>query len=219
MSRGRRGLLLVGLALVLGGLAASDIARREAALAGRLGPLVEVVVARSELAAGTELADRHLAVRRMPSRYAAPGVAAAPAEILGGRLAVAVPRGSPLGPALLEIENSGVGAPVRRGERAVPVLATGSAELVVPGSRVDVLVTRERGTELALQDVEVLSAAAAPEPPAGGGPRVAATLRVTLRQAVFLAAAESFARELRLLPRAPGDRERSEGLAVGEALR
>ncbi len=38
------------------------------------------------------------------------------------------------------------------------------------------------------------------------GPRVAASLRVTLRQAVYLAAAQAFARELRLLPRAAGDR-------------
>jgi pilus assembly protein CpaB len=36
-----------------------------------------------------------------------------------------------------------------------------------------------------------------------------ASLRVTLRQAVYLAAAQSFARELRLLPRAEGDRRRS----------
>ncbi len=34
---------------------------------------------------------------------------------------------------------------------------------------------------------------------------MAASLRVTLRQAVYLAAAQSFARELRLLPRAAGD--------------
>jgi len=37
---------------------------------------------------------------------------------------------------------------------------------------------------------------------------VAASLRVTLRQAVYLAAVQDFARELRLLPRAAGDRGR-----------
>ena len=46
-----------------------------------------------------------------------------------------------------------------------------------------------------------------------------ASLRVTLRQAVYLAAAQSFARELRLLPRAAGDRRRGEeGLSVGNGL-
>ncbi len=76
---------------------------------------------------------------------------------------------------------------------------------------------------LALEDVEVLDAA----PAAGGeqgrgaapGARVAAALRVTLRQAVYLAAAQDFARELRLLPRADGDRERGRaGLRAGAQL-
>jgi len=68
------------------------------------------------------------------------------------------------------------------------------------------------------EDVEVLAAA-----PGGAGraetPSVAASLRVTLRQAVYLAAAQSFARELRLLPRAAGDRRRAGGrLAYGGGL-
>ena len=55
---------------------------------------------------------------------------------------------------------------------------------------------------------------------AGAGiPRVRASLRVTVRQAVFLAAAQAFAREVRLLPRAPGDDRRgAAGLAVGADL-
>ena len=54
------------------------------------------------------------------------------------------------------------------------------------------------------------AAAAAGEAPADRAPgqRVAASLRVTPRQAVYLAAAQDFARELRLLPRASGDRSR-----------
>ena len=48
---------------------------------------------------------------------------------------------------------------------------------------------------------------------ASASPQVSASLRVTLRQAVYLAAAQSFARELRLLPRAAGDRERAGPLA------
>ena len=88
------------------------------------------------------------------------------------------------------------------------VVAAGPARPDHAGTRVDVLVTREPrpgapgGTDLALQDVEVL--AATPAPADSGPPRIAASLRVTLRQAVYLAAAQSFARELRLLPRAAG---------------
>ena len=45
------------------------------------------------------------------------------------------------------------------------------------------------------------------------------SLRVTLRQAVYLAAAQDFARELRVLPRADGDRRRgSAGLRMGALL-
>lgn len=206
MSRTRRGVLLVGLAMILGGLAASDVARREAATARRLGPSVPVVVARTDLAPGTQLSERHLAVRRMPARYASPGAAMATAEVVGGTLLAAVTAGAPVGAGLLQAAGE-ADAPVRRGERAVPLLATGAAEMIVPGSRVDVLVTRESGTRLALQDVEVLTAApaeGAPEP--AGAPRVAVTLRVRLRQAVALTEAEAFAREIRLLPRAAGER-------------
>jgi pilus assembly protein CpaB len=49
-------------------------------------------------------------------------------------------------------------------------------------------------------------------------PLVAATLCVTVRQAVFLAAAQAFAREIRLLARAPGDRRRTAPAAVGPEL-
>jgi pilus assembly protein CpaB len=42
---------------------------------------------------------------------------------------------------------------------------------------------------------------------------------VSVRDAVYLAAAQSFAREVRLLPRAAGDRRRSGQLSVGPGLR
>ena len=75
--------------------------------------------------------------------------------------------------------------------------------------------------------MEVLAAGAA-DPSAGdedaapatGAVRVAASLRVTLRQAVYLAAAQAFASELRLLPRPADDRERGDaGLTVDQNLR
>jgi pilus assembly protein CpaB len=183
MSRRRRAALLAGLALVLGGLAASDVARREAALREQLAPLVDVVVARRALDAGHRIRAHDLGVRRVPARFAPPG-APAVAEVLVG-------------------------------ERAAEVVAAAPPGTVGPGARVDVLVTRDRGagagsTTLALEDVEVLAARPAPAPPDGGGtPRVAATLRVTPRQAVYLAAAGAFAREVRLLARAAGDRRRA----------
>jgi pilus assembly protein CpaB len=45
------------------------------------------------------------------------------------------------------------------------------------------------------------------------------SLRTSLRQAVYLAAAQDFARDVRVLPRAPGDRRRgSTGMRVGSGL-
>ena len=62
MTRRRRAALLLGLALLLGGLAASDVAGREAALRRAVGPTVPVVVARTAIAAGAPLDARRLAV-------------------------------------------------------------------------------------------------------------------------------------------------------------
>jgi pilus assembly protein CpaB len=226
MSRRRRASVLLGLALVLGGLAASDVARREAAVRAQLGPPVTVVVARADLASGRLVRAADLALRRVPERYAPVGAATVPELLIGERLAVPVQHGGYLGAALLAPAPGIAGPPVRRGERAAEVVALGSRSLVVPGARVDVLVTRDgesgapAGTALALQDVEVLATRAAP--PAvrdESGDRVAATLRVSVRDAVFLTAAQSFAREVRLLPRAAGDTGRAAPTAVGPGLR
>ena len=89
-------------------------------------------------------------------------------------------------------------------------LLAGAGDLAAPGEdAIRALVDREAavldaGTraELALEDVEVLAARSARD---DAGPKIAATLRVTVKQAVYLAAAGSFAREIRLLPRAAGD--------------
>ena len=214
MTKRRRSLLLLGLALLLGTLAASDVAGREAALEARLGPTVPVVVARADLEAGKPIAAKRLAVREVPERFAPQGAYAAPQQLAGQRPAATVPAGADVtAAALAQPDATATGAPVRKGERIAEVVATGSPELITAGARVDVLVTRERETRLALQDVEVLQAAPAESEQGSASPRVAASLRVTLRQAVYLAAAQSFAGELRLLARAAGDRGRAGPLA------
>lgn len=219
MSRRRRALLLAGLALVLGGLAAFDVAGREAELERRIGGLVDVVVAREPIEAGERIGTRVLAIRRVPERFAPAGTTGSPQAFVGRRAAVDIPADADLSAGMIVRDDAGpAGPPVRRGERVAEVVALGSPELVIPGSRVDVLVTPEPaggGTGeavLALEDVEVIAATAtaADDAPSKGAtaPRIAASLRVTLRQAVYLAAAQDFARELRLLPRASGDRGR-----------
>lgn len=209
MTKRRRSLLLLGLALLLGTLAASDVAGREEALEARLGPTVPVVVARNDLDAGKPISARNLAVRQVPQRFAPAGAYAASQQLAGQRPAATIPAGADVTAAALAQDDAAPGAPVRTGERIADVVATGSPELITAGTRVDVLVTRERQTRLALEDVEVLQAVPAQADQATAAPQITASLRVTLRQAVYLAAAQSFAREVRLLPRAAGDRERA----------
>jgi pilus assembly protein CpaB len=238
MSRRRRAVLLFGLALVLGGLAASDVSRREHALRRQLGPDVPVVVARRDLSPGDRLDAGALALRRVPARFVPAGTLSSPASLAGQRLAAAVSAGGYVAegdvgtPGGSSAGSDGAAGPnLRTGERAADVVAAGPSDQIVPGSRVDVLVTREGdhgnpgSTALALEDVEVLAATPAQADTSSSSadsadqPRVAASLRVTLRQAVYLAAAQSFARELRLLPRAPGDRSRGDqGLRVDGSL-
>jgi pilus assembly protein CpaB len=217
MTRRRRAAALLGLALLLGVLAASDVAGREAALRRQLGPTVPVVVVRVPLEPSQRITRSALALRRVPARFAPAGAIADAREAVGRHAAVAIAPGADLDPALLRVpgdEAAPAGPTLRRGERALDVVALGSPEAVLAGTRVDVLVTYDGHaggpgvTRIALQDAEVLDARPASTAEgadtAAGLPRVLATLRVAVRQAVTLAAAVSAAREVRLLARPTG---------------
>jgi pilus assembly protein CpaB len=219
VSHRRRAFALAGLALVLGALAASDVAGREAALQRRLGPAVPVVVARADLPAGRIVRESDLAIRRVPARYAPAASFADPSQAAGLRTTAAVVHGTDLAPALLATGDGADGATLRPGERVADLVAAGPPKLVRAGGRVDVLVTRAGATRLALEDVEVLAASPAGDDGESGARKVAVSLRVTVRQAVYLAAAQSFAREIRVLPRGAMDRRRGgQGLRVGSGL-
>ena len=229
----RRGLLLLCFALVCGGLAASQVRERERRAEAAVGPLVPVVVAQRELSADHRLAPGDLALRRKPARFAPPDVLRAADQLAGVRTAVPVAAGGYLTAGMLQ--GAGTrrdGGPLRAGQRAVELAVTGGGALVgaEAGARVDVLVSvqREQGggrTFVALENVELLGLR-----PAGGGdlaaddsgagvaagPGALATLRVSARQAVYLAAAADFAHDVRLLVRPPGDRERIGAAAVEE---
>jgi len=226
-ARRRRGLLLLSVALASGGLAASQVQERERRVAAQVGPSVPVLVAARDLRAGARVPASGLAVRRVPARFVPPDALASDAGVVGARPAVSVEAGSYLTAGVFEASNSkhSEGGGIGRGERAVTVEVSGAAGLAV-GARVDVLVSTESGaggrTVVALAGVELLrldaapSQAAPPDGTGGGSPTALATLRVTLRQAVYLTAADNFAREIRLLARPPGDRSAA-GAAVSAA--
>jgi pilus assembly protein CpaB len=229
--RRRRAALLMSLALACGGLAASEVSGRVREVEARVGGQVPVVVAARDLQPGRPLKRGDVAVRPVPERFVPPDALASAGEAVGGAPAVRVARGgyvtaSALGGA--EGREGGRPGVLRRGERAVEVGVSGGAglaESAAPGSRVDVVVSTEPRdgagrTFLALENVELLGLAEGGEPDGGGGgdrpaTTATATLRVTLRQAVYLTAAQNFAREVRLLPRPAGDDGRAGRSAIG----
>jgi len=232
-ARRRRAALLLALAVACGGMAASEVRDRERRLEARIGPLVPVLVARGDLRAGAALSPARLATRRVPARFAPPDALAASADAAGARLAVPLAAGAYVtSGALAPGSDEGGGPAAAAGERAVDVAVAAGADLADagPGARVDVLITTDSGdgrgrTYLALEDVELLGARPADADAAAGGGEAGAaahatavaTLRVTLREAVLLTAAESFARELRLLVRPPGERRTRRALVVESA--
>jgi pilus assembly protein CpaB len=95
------------------------------------------------------------------------------------------------------------------------VMALAGAELVAVGSTTG---GESGGDAGAAADLAATPDSAAPADSAAAGPagRTLATLLVTLRQAIYLTAADNFAREIRLLPRPPGDRSAA-GAAVAQS--
>jgi pilus assembly protein CpaB len=237
-SRRRRGLFLVSIALASGGLAASEVRDRERSAAEQLGPKVGVLVAARDLRAGSRIGRDALALRRVPARFVPPGALASATGVIGARAAVPVRAGSYLEAGLFARRESGrSGGGIRRGERAVTVEVAGGGALanLAAGARVDVLVSTETGagggrTVMALAGAELLQlgeAAGRPyadsdavEPTSSGasGPTALATLRVSLRQAIYLTAADNFASEIRLLARPPGDHARAGGAVADSQL-
>jgi pilus assembly protein CpaB len=227
--RRRRAALLLSLALACGGLAASEVSSRVRDVEARVGGQVPTLVAARDLEPGREVRRSDLTVRPVPERFVPPDALAGVGEAAGSSVAVRVARGSYVTASALGARagRGRAGAP-RRGERAVQVGVSGGAgleESAPPGSRVDVVIStepRDGGgrTFLALENVDLLDLAEGGGEQGGGeGDRPAATatatLRVTLRQAVYLTAAQNFAREVRLLPRPAGDGARTGRLAVG----
>jgi Flp pilus assembly protein CpaB len=235
----RRGLLLLCLALVCGGLAASEVRERERRVEAAIGPLVPVVVAADDLPQEHRLRSGDLAVRRLPARFSPPDAIAAREPLIGARIAVPVASGSFVTAGLLR-GSGGLGGGLGWGPRAVVVSVAGGSALAgaQPGARVDVVVSTQGdaggSTFVALEDVELLAlgggagggtsgagdgtGGAGGGTGAGGGVGAAlATLRVTARQAVYLTAAANFGQEIRLLLRPPGDRRRVGQVEVSAA--
>lgn len=216
MSRRGRALGFLLLALLCAAMAAAIADGYRSSAARGFGPLRPVVVLAADMAAGRRIGPEELgstlAVRRVPERFAPPGVLASPGEALGLVARAALPAGSYLLAAQLgtprrhDVAERGMG----HGRRPVEIAVSGAGALLAVGpapsvAKVDVVVTSEPAgtgpgrTYVAAARVPLLALRPGPEG-AGPGTTVVATLGLTKRQALRLIAAESFARRVTLLP-------------------
>lgn len=207
----RRGVLLLLVAALAGSMAASRVRSEERAVRAQVGALTPVVVARGPIAARHRIAPsdaaERLAVVEVPRRFVPPGALRDPAALVGSTTAIALQPGSYVTRASLTSRED-PRLSLRRGERAIDVEVSGGARLAAiggRGARVDVVVTTEprKGAPrafLAADGAELLALRRS------DGGRAVATLRVPVKQAVYLTAATSFGRDARLLVRSPGDR-------------
>jgi Flp pilus assembly protein CpaB len=206
------------------GLAALFAAASAAALADGYGNSVArgygelrpVVVAAADLAPrrtiDPNVASTDLEVRRVPVRFLPPGALEAPAQAVGLVPVVAVPAGSYLLAAQLRAPRSrhAPGASLGHGRRPVEIAVSGADALLVSGGQavgttVDIVVTTEPSssgkgrTYVAAAAVPLLALGPGADGPGPGG-TAAATLGLTRGQALRLIAAESFARQVTILP-------------------
>jgi len=180
------------------------------------GALRPVVVASVQLPAGETVVpttvETRLEVREVPGRFVPLGALRDPAEAIGLVPAAEIPVGAYLLAAQLRPPHAEAPGPrLAGGRRPVQILVSGAEALAVGGGdpvggRVDVVVTTEPTgggvghTYVAAAGVPLLGLGAGPEGDAGG--TAEATLGLTRAQALRLIAAESFARQVTVMPRA-----------------
>ena len=169
MNRNR--LLLIGiLALGVGALVSYMVyttLRRTVATVKQAN--TQVVVAALDLQVGAKLEDKDLREIRLPGSDLPQGYYQNKADVLGRGVVVPIAKGEFILPSKLAAENAGAGLPslIPPGMRAVSVRVNevvAVAGFVIPGTRVDVLLTgnptgtNEPLTTTVLENVEVLAA-------------------------------------------------------------
>lgn len=215
MSRRGRALAFLAAAVVAAATAAAIADGYGSRVARGYGELEPVLVAASGLRAGEVIdaeAEAALEVRRVPARFVPPDALRSPAQALGLEPAAPIPAGAYLlAPQLRPPRGrSGAGPRLGGGRRPVQIAVSGAGALAVGGAepvggRVDVVVTTEPTgsgpgrTYVAAAAVPLLDLGPAAEGSAEEGVATA-TLGLTRSEALRLIAAESFARQVTILP-------------------
>jgi pilus assembly protein CpaB len=173
MDRNKRTVVVVLIAVLLAGVASFGMYRvvsRRPAPQGELSKTVDVIVAQHPLPLGTRLTKDHVKLVKWPAETQVPGVFAKAEDVLDRGLIATVDENEPLTAAKLAPLGAGAGLPpsITPGMRAVSVKVNevvGVAGFVVPGTRVDVMVTltnrqaqQESVTRVVVSNVQVLTA-------------------------------------------------------------
>lgn len=182
MNRSR--LLFIGfVALALGAFVAFVVYKNLQTRTGANNePGVNVVLATTDLQVGTKLGDRDVRIARVPASVVPPNAFHSASTIVGRGVILPIQKGEFLLPSKLAPENAGSGLPslIPPGMRAVSVRVNevvAVAGFVVPGTRVDVLLTgnptgaNESQTTTVLENVAVIAAGQKLERNAAGEPQ------------------------------------------------
>jgi pilus assembly protein CpaB len=169
MNRRSRHLVVLMVAVVTAGIASFAVYRAILHMPARAAeaPHHPVVVAAHSMAIGTELTERDVKVLQWPSGSLVPGAISDVKTVLSRGLMTAVLENEPITANKLASTGAGAGLSpaIPRGMRAMSVKVNdviGVAGFVVPGTRVDVVVTIRRTsdsmTRTAASNVQVLAA-------------------------------------------------------------
>jgi pilus assembly protein CpaB len=181
----RTRLLFIGaVALMLGALASFVVYRNlQARSAADNRPGVEAVVATNDLQVGQKIGDRDVRLVRFPEGTLPPNYIRSMSQVVGRGVVLPISKGEFILPGKLAGENAGFGLPslIPPGMRAVSVRVNevvSVAGFVVPGTRVDVLLTGtpqgggEPRTTTVLENVAVIATGQKLERNAGGEPQM-----------------------------------------------
>lgn len=180
----RTRLLFIGfVALALGALVAFVVYKNlQSRASANNEPGVEVALATTDVQVGARLEGRDVRMARIPASVAPPNAYHSTSTIIGRGVILPIQKGEFILPSKLAAENAGSGLPslIPPGMRAVSVRVNevvAVAGFVVPGTRVDVLLTgnpqgaSESQTTTVLENVLVIAAGQKLERNAAGDPQ------------------------------------------------
>jgi pilus assembly protein CpaB len=181
MNRNR--LLMIGfLALVMGAGVSFLVYRNLQGGRAKAAPGEEILVAAEDLQVGTKIEDKHVRFARFPSGELPAGVFHRKDKLLGRGVVTPISKGEFILTNKLAGENAGYGLPalIPPGMRAISVRVndtTSVAGFVLPGTRVDVMLTgnpegsNQKETTTVLENVAVLATGQKLERNAAGEPQ------------------------------------------------